>query len=335
MGLGTISMEALKKHVGAVVIGRNEGDRLRTCLQSLTKTLEHVVYVDSGSTDESVKTASALGVMVIELDMSVPFTAARARNVGANALLEALPNIRYLQFVDGDCEVSPSWLETAYGFMETNTATAACCGRRRERYPENSIYNWLCDVEWDTPIGKAKSCGGDALIRVTAFQKVGGYRNDLIAGEEPEMCVRFRHAGYKIYRIDSEMTLHDANITQFSQWWKRAVRGGFAFAQGASIHGNPPEKHKVKERNRVLFWGGALPLFITFFSTLVSPYFLTLLLLYPLSVGKIYWNNKTKLEKSFRYSIFMVVGKFAEFKGALKFYFERIAGKQSKLIEYK
>ena len=328
-------MDALKNQLGAVVIGRNEGERLRACLQSLTKTLNHVVYVDSGSTDQSVEIANALGVTVIELDMSVPFTAARARNVGANGLLQINPTLKYLQFVDGDCEVSPNWLETAYGFMETNTATAACCGRRRERYPEKSIYNWLCDVEWDTPIGKAKSCGGDALIRVTAFQKVGGYRNDLIAGEEPEMCVRFRHAGYKIYRIDSEMTLHDANITKFSQWWKRAVRGGFAFAQGASIHGKAPEKHKVKERNRVLFWAGFLPLFIALISILISPYLLVLLLIYPLSVGKIYWHNKNKLEKSFRYAIFMMIGKFAEFKGALKFYFERIAGKQSKLIEYK
>ncbi|WP_269518237.1 glycosyltransferase family 2 protein [Alteromonas sp. BMJM2] len=328
-------MERLSAQIGAVVIGRNEGERLRACLQSLKDKLNVVYYVDSGSTDQSVDMAKALGVEVIELDMSVPFTAARARNIGANAIVDAYPNLAYVQFVDGDCEVASNWLESAFGFMETNTATAACCGRRRERYPENSFYNWLCDVEWNTPVGKAKACGGDALIRLSAFNEVGGYRNDLIAGEEPEMCVRLRNAGYKIYRIDSEMTLHDANIMHFSQWWKRAVRGGFAFAQGASIHGKAPEKHKVKERNRVMFWAGLLPTLILLSSILFHPIFAVLTLLYPLSITKVYLNKKGKLEKAFRYSLFMMIGKFAEFKGALKFYFEYFAGKQSKLIEYK
>jgi GT2 family glycosyltransferase len=328
-------MESIDTQIGAVVIGRNEGERLRVCLESLKDELTVVYYIDSGSTDQSVITAKALGVEVIELDMSIPFTAARARNIGANAIIEAYPNLKYVQFVDGDCEVFPNWLETAYDFMETNKATAACCGRRRERYPESSLYNWLCDVEWNTPTGRAKACGGDALMRIEAFQTVGGFRNDLIAGEEPELCVRFRKAGYKIYRIDSEMTLHDANIIYFSQWWKRAVRGGFAFAQGAYIHGKAPEKHKVKERNRVLFWAGFLPLIVLFTSTVFSPLSLALLLLYPLSIAKVYWNNRSKLEKSFSFAFFMMIGKFAECKGAIKFYFEHLAGKQSKLIEYK
>ena len=64
-----------------------------------------IVYVDSGSNDGSVQRARHLGADVIELDMRVPFTAARARNVGFRRLREISPDIEYVQFVDGDCEL--------------------------------------------------------------------------------------------------------------------------------------------------------------------------------------------------------------------------------------
>src|ERR1700733_8869724 len=70
---------------GVVVIGRNEGQRLITCLQSLSDATA-VIYVDSNSTDGSVKAAQDRNINIIELDLSVPFTAARARNAGFTRL---------------------------------------------------------------------------------------------------------------------------------------------------------------------------------------------------------------------------------------------------------
>ena len=64
--------------IGVVAIGRNEGDRLRVCLTSALRDSNHVVYVDSGSTDGSVAMVRELGATVVELDLSIPFTAARA-----------------------------------------------------------------------------------------------------------------------------------------------------------------------------------------------------------------------------------------------------------------
>jgi len=61
--------------------------------------------------------------------------------------------------------------------------------------PGESPYNLLCDIEWqDYPLGETRACGGDAVARVDAIQAVEGYRDDLICGEEPEMCVRLRRA---------------------------------------------------------------------------------------------------------------------------------------------
>ena len=69
-------------HVGVVIIGRNEGERLRRCLTSVVGRGLTVVYVDSNSTDGSAGLARAMGADVVELDMSRPFTMGRGRNVG-------------------------------------------------------------------------------------------------------------------------------------------------------------------------------------------------------------------------------------------------------------
>ena len=217
--------------VAAVVIGRNEGERLKRCLASL-QGLAQLVYVDSGSTDGSLQAARDAGAEVVELDMTAPFTAARARNAGA-ALIDA----PFIQFVDGDCEVQPGWINAALTWLADRPEAAVACGRRRERAPEASVYNALADDEWNTPIGEATACGGDALIRTEAFLAAGGYRDDLIAGEEPELCLRLRRLGWSVWRLDEEMTLHDAAMTRFSQWWIRTRRAGHAFAEGAWLHG--------------------------------------------------------------------------------------------------
>jgi len=206
---------------GVVVIGRNEGPRLVHCLKSVIGTAAAVIYVDSGSTDNSVSAATDLGADVVQLDPTMPFTAARARNAGFRRLIESHPRVEYVQFVDGDCEVMLGWLMAAQHELAVSSKTAVVCGRRRERYPERSVYNRLCDMEWDTLVGEADACGGDALIRTAAFRQVGGYDDKLIAGEEPELCSRLRAAGWRVVRLPAEMTLHDAAMTRFGQWWRR------------------------------------------------------------------------------------------------------------------
>lgn len=206
-------------NTGLVAIGRNEGERLRACLESVLNELEHIVYVDSGSTDGSVELAKSMGVCVVELDMSLNFTAARARNAGWRALLEQMPDVDCVQFVDGDCVIERGWLHAAREFLAVNQDYAVVGGRLRERFPENSIYNYMCDLEWDTPVGEAKSCGGISMMRLDALKSIGGFRSELIAGEEPELCVRLRKAGWKIYRLQDNMAWHDAAMTRFGQWW--------------------------------------------------------------------------------------------------------------------
>ena len=325
------------KKIGLVVIGRNEGQRLRQCLLSVIGKVARVVYVDSGSTDGSVELARSLGVDVVELDLSIPFTAARARNAGFAHLLQAEPQIEFVQFVDGDCEVVEGWLDSAQRELETQSDVAVVCGRRRERFPEQSIYNQLCDMEWDTPIGEAKACGGDSMMRVKAFQQVGGFNPALIAGEEPELCVRLRQKEWKILRLDAEMTLHDAQMLQFSQWWKRMLRAGHAYAEGAWMHGRETG-HWRRASWSIWFWGFYLPLLALGLAWLSHGFSLLLLVAYPVLASRIFLKQRRQnicTQHAALYALSCVVGKFAQVGGTLGFLRTRLLGTKSTLIEYK
>ncbi len=325
-------------NVGLVIIGRNEGDRLRRCLHSVIEQTNNIVYVDSGSTDGSLEMAQSLGVEVVNLDLSIPFTAARARNEGFDRLLKLDRQIQYVQFVDGDCEIFPQWLTTARQALETCEDLAVVCGRRRERFPQATVYNRLCDIEWDTPVGEATACGGDAMMRVSAFERVQGYNANLIAGEEPELCVRLRRQGWKIWRIDADMTLHDAAMTEFSQWWKRSLRGGHAYAEGAWMHGNSPEKHWVKESRSIWLWGFILPLIALGGVPFSKGWSLLLLLGYPLMAYKIYRYVKSRnysYQDTAAYTMSCLVGKFPQAQGQIQFHLNRLLKRDIRLIEYK
>jgi glycosyltransferase involved in cell wall biosynthesis len=325
--------------VGLVAIGRNEGERLRQCLTSaVAQKITQVVYVDSGSTDGSVAMARSLGVEVVELDLSIPFTAARARNAGFDRLMQLVPDLEFVQFVDGDCELAAGWIERACVELSRSADVAVVCGRRRERHPETSIYNRLCDMEWDTPIGEAKACGGDAMMRVKAFQQVNGFNPTLIAGEEPELCVRLRQLNWRIMRIDAEMTLHDAQMLHFKQWWKRVLRAGHAYAEGASLHGRSPERHWVKESRSIWLWGLMIPLCAVSLVGVTHGWSLGLLAAYPLTTYRVYRYGKQRGfadRDALLYALSCVVGKFPNLVGQLKFYWNRWSGQTNQLIEYK
>jgi glycosyltransferase involved in cell wall biosynthesis len=326
----------LLSSLGVVVIGRNEGERLKRCLHSIEEFTQNVVYVDSGSTDESIALGRMMAAAVVELDLDSPFTAARARNAGFKKLLEMRPGLEYVFFVDGDCEVEKGWLSKASDFLGRNERVAIAWGFRRERYPDESVYNMLCDYEWwDIAIGETKICGGDALIRVSAFKDVQGYRPELICGEEPEMCVRLRKQNWQIWRLSTPMTLHDAAMSRFGQWWTRMLRGGYGFAQGAALHGKSADRHGVAQTSRAWFWG----LFIPFISFLLMFVFgwrgLILLATYPIQIFRLAINGRRSTRENWLRATALVVSKFAEMLGQMKYLTDRIRRVQSGLIEYK
>lgn len=326
------------EQIGIVAIGRNEGARLVACLRSLPAGAA-IVYVDSGSTDGSVATARAAGAAVVELARDTPFTAALARNAGLAALEGDAP---YVQMIDGDCALDPGWLAAGRAALEAEPDLAAVFGRRRERFPERSVYNRLCDDEWNVPVGEARACGGDALFRAEALRGAGGYTDTLIAGEEPDLCLRLREAGWRIRRIDAEMTLHDAAMTHLAQWWRRSRRAGHAFAELAwrnRGHADPAWSKAVRSS---MAWGLALPLAIVAAALaggmggrIVA---VPLLALYPaqfLRLSRRERRRGTPPRHAREKALFLVLSRFSQTAGIIDFAWRRMRRATPKLIEYK
>jgi len=325
--------------VAIVLIGRNEGERLMRALDRLTTHAGPVVYVDSGSTDGSPEEATKRGLNVVHLDLARPFTAARARDEGVKAALRMDADVVAVQFIDGDCELQPSWLPVAAEVLRSHPEAAVVCGRRRESNPNASTYNRLLDAEWATPIGDAKACHGDALVRLEAFLQVGGFRREMIAGEEPELCVRLRSAGWKIYRIDAEMTTHDADMHRFSQWWRRAVRAGHAYAEGFALHGLGPTRHNMREVFSTLVWTVVLPMLgLTMALSLSVWVLIAMPLAYGLQVVRLAVKHRSRLGSwsvAWAFAGLAVLAKFAHLCGMLTYLCRRVRGSTPTLIEYK
>jgi glycosyltransferase involved in cell wall biosynthesis len=326
--------------VGIVVIGRNEGNRLEACFSSLRDLQTSIVYVDSGSSDNSVSIAKNFTDQIIELDSSTPFSAARARNEGYEMLMEWHPRIKYIQFIDGDCTLSPGWINAAAHELDNDPRLAAVTGSLLEKNPNYSIYNRLCAMEWKSPAGEITyfgAFGGISMIRGSVLQETGGFNPAVIAGEEPELAARMSKAGYKIRKLDHAMAIHDANIMYFSQWWKRAVREGHSMGQRVQLGENTSILNHLKEQKSVWFWGLFLPVFI--FATLLptNGWSSCLLVGYALLAYRIFQysrNQGDSFQDAILYARFIVLGKFANVIGLLKF-FRRRKGQRFSIIEYK
>jgi GT2 family glycosyltransferase len=308
-------------------------------LASIPRGVARVVYVDSGSTDGSVANARASGADVVELDMSIPFSAARARNAGFQQLNKSAPGIELVQFVDGDCAIASGWLEKAIASLDQRSEVVAVTGRRRERNREATPYNKLCDMEWgQAPPGECNEFGGDVMIRVAAFQRVGGYDPALIAGEDPDLAVRLRHDGGVLLRLDAEMTAHDAAMDRLEQWWMRAKRCGHAYAQVATKHANTEEKFWSKNQRHSLTWGLAVPLAIPLLAAPTLGASTLLLAAYParvLRIAKRFERAGWSKQDARLWAANCVAASVPEAVGILKYHLDRVRGRKAHLIEYK
>lgn len=314
-------------HVGIVIIGRNEGENLRNCLMSAVGKRTVVVYADSGSTDGSVDLARELGVAVVALDSSFPFTAARGRNAGFARLAEIMPNLEYVQFIDGDCELINGWLETASEFLKKNQQHAVVCGRLSERHPEKSIYNRMCDIEWNGSVGDILTCGGIFMVRVKSFLEVGGMDSTIPAGEEPEMCLRLRQREWLIARLENEMAWHDANLRTFREWWKRSVRSGCGSLDiYTRTRGQIFSVQVRRSRLWTIGWGTVLLFFYAVFQLVnAAPLLLIILavaLLYPWQIIRLAVRGQKKglsSSEAIVYGCLMMISKWAEICGQISY----------------
>ncbi len=322
--------------LAVVVIGRNEGERLRRCIDTLIQNTKQVIYVDSGSTDGSVQMARSRQVHVVDLDMSMPFSAARARNAGFEAMRQAFPAAQHVQFVDGDCDVHPQWLDIASAFLDTRPDVVAVYGKLSERHPEASIYNLQCHLTWNpNEAGETDFFGGNFMALATAIEAAGGFKEDVIDSEDHELAVRLRIAGGKIWYLSSPMATHDLAMHQFSQWWRRTARGGYGNGQMVTLHRQSPGRPHQHAWYRSWFWGLWWPLLIVALVLAVGPWGLLPVGMYGLSFVRTYLRTPEQGGRHARFALLSILGKFAEMSGQIKFLRDRFFKRRATIIEYK
>lgn len=327
-------MNASSRNIGFVAIGRNEGERFERCLTSLLKEGGRIVYVDSGSADGSVAYARRLGAEVVCLDLDAPFTASRARNAGFTALRRKWPETDYIMFIDGDCVLTEGFSAAAASSLDDEPEVSVVTGRCREMFPDASLFNRLCAMEWDGPIGEITACGGIFMTRVGVFDSVGGFNERIIAAEDDDFCIRVGKSGGRVIRIDHEMCAHDADMHHFGQWWRRMERAGYAFAQLGEIHG----RYFGPERMRAWGWGLVLPLLVLLGVIFLGWAALILLLAYPASFLR---TRRGMIERGHAPEDatlgagFLTVAKFPNLLGMLKYHWKKFTGSGIRIVEYK
>ncbi|NKB72691.1 MAG: glycosyltransferase [Candidatus Latescibacteria bacterium] len=232
-----------------VVIGYNGGARFKRCIASVQPQTDHIVYVDSGSTDDSVAWSQEQGVDVVVWEPE-HFSAGGARNRGFERLREQVPDLTYVQFLDTDMIVDGAWLATGRKALDEDPRTAIVCGRTREEQAHRSLYNRLSEMDWAKPLGPIEHCEGGCMARASMFAAVGGYATEFHGGVEEDLCHRLHQRGWSILHLNAPMIDHDAAQTAFAQWWQRRVRQGATFAHSAQIS-QAPAIHRVVRRARL------------------------------------------------------------------------------------
>jgi glycosyltransferase involved in cell wall biosynthesis len=326
--------------LSVVVIGRNEGQRLARCLKSIRdiRGFEKIqlIYADSASTDGSAELAAQYGAEVVVVYPDRP-TAAIGRNAGWRRASE-----EFVLFLDGDTVLHPDFPRAAFDAMTADCQICAVWGHRREMHPGQSIYNRVLDLDWVYAPGFMEACGGDVLMRRSALIKAGGYDEQLIAGEEPELCRRLRAQGYSILHIDHPMTGHDLHITRWSQYWKHGRRAGYAYAQISDRFKSTEDPFWRADARRGIvlgcFWGfslmAALAASVRF---LYFPMAIWLCLFLTASLRSA-WRARWKNDNAMTLILYGTHSHLQHLPisiGQLQYHLDKRRGKQRDLIEYK
>jgi cellulose synthase/poly-beta-1,6-N-acetylglucosamine synthase-like glycosyltransferase len=324
-----------------VVIGRNEGTRLARCFASIEAMRSpgptELIYVDSGSSDGSSAVAAACGATVIALFSAYP-TAAAGRNAGWR-----IAHAPIVMFLDGDTILHPDFLVDSLNEFARDSRVAVVFGNRREIDPGSSLFNRVLDLDWISPQShESTHCGGDAMVRKHVLEEVNGFDDSLIAGEEPDMCRRIRGRGYLIVHVNRPMTGHELAINGFRQYWRRAVRSGYAYAEIAHRYRNTPIPFWYKESCRNLLHSGILLAILMAGSALalilrsLMPLGIAVLLMIVLSIRTAFrsrWKSSNPVTLVL-YGLHSHLQKIPISVGQVRFWRDRWKGRRPVLIEY-
>ena len=192
-----------------VVATHDRAPLLRRCLASLLPQEPpdfEIVVVDDGSTDDTRAVVEGMGDGRIRYIHQDNAGVNRARNRGA-----ALSRGRYFVFMDDDDEVLPAWL-ARMAAAAAGAPGAVCCGQLHLRGRKVVRTKMPIDMGAQSEHVKGRFNPGTYALRRDVFEAVGGFREDLPAGEHSELALRITveagRRGWSVECVDEPLVLH-------------------------------------------------------------------------------------------------------------------------------
>ncbi|CAN5897068.1 hypothetical protein BH11GEM2_BH11GEM2_01880 [soil metagenome] len=180
-----------------------------------------VIYVDNGSTDGSAEYLASIAEDCIRVCSLPRGSIAGVRNFGAGQA-----HGEFLSFLDSDCAIEPDYFEQAVDAIRSSGAAAT--GFQVDLPPHP---NWI-EVAWHElhHIRAARNVkylnSGNFFTRRSAFEGVGGFREDLTTGEDAELGQRYNAAGFTIFASPAVKAVHLGNPQTLPQFYRRMLWHG-------------------------------------------------------------------------------------------------------------
>lgn len=218
--------------LAVVLISRNQAWNIARLIESVIKETEaipsrEIILVDSASSDKTVEIASKYPIRILRLHDTQRLSPSAGRYMGYKYTTGEL-----MLFVDGDNEMYPGWLEKAMKIFEENPDLAGLAGPRVPllKSATDADKPPLVDRNLNATV-KSLYADGTAMFRREALAKAGQFNPYIYSDEEPELCVRLRHAGYRMlhtkYPIAYDYTDPAEEIATRIARWRRNLYLGF------------------------------------------------------------------------------------------------------------
>jgi glycosyltransferase involved in cell wall biosynthesis len=180
-----------------------------------------LIYVDNGSTDGSREFLQSVESKGLKTHVMEGGTIAGMRNWGARQSRGT-----YLSFIDSDCSVPENYFEEAIDVLRSTGAAATGCEIHIPEQP-----HWL-EAAWHDLhyFGRDRFVpylnSGNFFVSRSAFQAVGGFREDMVTGEDAEIGQRLVLAGHRIFASPRVKAIHLGNPKSIREFYRRNVWHG-------------------------------------------------------------------------------------------------------------
>jgi GT2 family glycosyltransferase len=192
---------------------------LRSLRQAAAAAAHDMLVLDHGSRDRSGEVAREVGARVLTRHGG---NVAALRNLGAAETTAPL-----IAFIDADNEVAAGWLDSAIAAFAEPTVGIA--GAPYSAPPNGTWVQRTYDALRRHPASDESTDwlgAGNMVVRREAFNRIGGFDEQLETCEDVDLCARVAAAGWDVLAVRGMQSVHHGDPSRLSSvFWGELWRG--------------------------------------------------------------------------------------------------------------